>query len=46
MKKQALTYVREELETVERLLSQSQGDTVEIQNIILMLTNQLAALDS
>ena len=46
MKNQALTYVREELETVERLLSQSQGDTVEIQNIILMPTNQLAALDS
>jgi GTP-binding protein EngB required for normal cell division len=44
MKSQALAYVRDELETVEWLLSQSQGGTEDIRQTIQMLTDQLSTL--
>ena len=44
MKNQALSYVRDEVETVERLLSQSQGETEDIRQTLQMLTDHLSTL--
>ncbi len=44
MKKQALNYVREEMATIESLLSKTQGRSGEIKNIIEELKEKLKAL--
>jgi len=46
MKKQALNYVREEIATIESLLSQVQGRSEEIKAIIQELSEQLKNLAS
>lgn len=44
MKKQALNYVREEITTIESLLSKAQGRSEEIKIIIQELSEQLKYL--
>ena len=41
MKKQAMTYVKEELATIEALLSKTQGQTDDIRRLMTMLQKSL-----